>query len=143
MPTTNEEFKKMALGITRGTEEGDKFYGQMMALAGGFDAWTSAAAQAQQKLLDDAKAAAEKTKGFEIQIMELTGDKVGALAAKRQIELSSLSAGDQLLQQRIYALTDEAAAIAAANAVSAQRFTLESQLAQLGGDNTLARVAEL
>ena len=84
-----------------------------------------------------------KTRGLEIQIMELSGNKAGAVAAQRQIEMNALSAGDQQLQLRIYALQDEAAAVAAANQVSAERFSLESQYAQLNGDNTLSRIAEL
>ncbi|CAN5390787.1 hypothetical protein BH11PSE11_BH11PSE11_12350 [soil metagenome] len=139
MPTTSAGFRKLVTDtelLTHGTDEAStnaqNLYGHLIALSGGF-----ADFQAEQA------AAAAKTQSLRIQIMELEGNSVDATAAKRKIELDALSAGDQLLQMRIYALQDEAAALAKANAVSAERFSLESQYASLKGDNTLSRIAEL
>ena len=101
------------------------------------------ASAAAAKVAEDAavKAAAliETNKGWQDQIDILTGKETDRSIALRDAEDEST----RELMRRVYALQDEAAAIEKANAVSAQRFNLEIQYAQLSGDNTLARIAEL
>ena len=80
-----------------------------------------------------ASAIAQQRSSLEIQIMQLSGDAAGALAAQRKIELESLDISLRPLQQRIYALqnaakADDSAAKAAADAEAAyQRQYAEMQ----------------
>lgn len=60
--------------------------------------------------LEKAREIADQRKQFEIEIMELTGNTAGALAAQRAIELAALDASLRPLQQRIWALQDVAKA---------------------------------
>lgn len=132
LPTTRAGFRAFIDGIDRSTAAGQEFYGSIISQS-----------ELAARYYAEVEAAAARTQGLRIQIMELEGNSAEAVAAQRRIELSTLSDTDQVLQMRIYRLQDEAAALAKANAVSAERFSLESQYAQLNGDNTLARVAEL
>lgn len=90
-------------------------------------------------------------RNLEIQIMELLGDKAGALAANREIELSGLDQSAKALQRRIYSLQDEQAALEeskrvqdeaianmqkqseAAKALAKNRISLEIQILELTG----------
>jgi hypothetical protein len=76
---------------------------------------TDAAAAAAAAAADKAKAIANEKAGLEKQIMQLTGDTAGL----RKLELDALDAGNRSLQERIYALQDEATATQAANAANA------------------------
>jgi hypothetical protein len=91
-----------------------------------------AAAQAEQAL-------ASTREGLEGQILQLTGDT----AAIRAKELAALDPSLRSLQERIYLLTDEQAATAAANQLAQQRAGLETTLMQLTGDVAGQRAAEL
>lgn len=84
---------------------------------------------------------------LEIQILALEGKEVEALAAARKLELDGMDESLRPLQQRIYALQDEAARIAEVNAVHermmAERETLNQQLWQAMGREDLLRQAAL
>lgn len=84
-----------------------------------------------------------KTQDLQIQLLMLTGKEVEAVRIQRLQELNGLSATDKILQMRIYRLQDEALALEKANAVAAERTSLEIRYANLQGDNTVARAAEL
>ncbi|MBY8826126.1 hypothetical protein [Sphingomonas colocasiae] len=84
------------------------------AVAKELAAATEAAAQA-------AAALADKRRDMDIRIMELTGDAVGALAARRADELAALDPSLRALQERIYALEDLRAAEEAAAQAAQQR----------------------
>lgn len=81
------------------------------------------AEEAARAAEDAARAALEMARtrrGLEAQIMELSGNAAGALAVRRELELSSMDASLHALQRQIYALEDQrAAADAAANALDA------------------------
>ncbi|MDB5420306.1 MAG: uncharacterized protein JWR59_253, partial [Brevundimonas sp.] len=53
---------------------------------------------------------AAQHRSMEIQLMEASGDAVGALAARRAEELAAMDPGNRSLAERIYALQDEQAA---------------------------------
>lgn len=99
--------------------------------------------QANEKALE----LANDRKTLEIQIMELTGDSVGALAAAREMEKAGVDASLRPLYDRIYALQDEAketeAAAQALAAITSERKALETQLMQLLGDTAGLRAEEL
>lgn len=132
MPGTRAELKAMIDAQDLTTESGRSAAATLIGLSGALATVTPSAEEA-----------AATTADLQNQILELTGQHVEAVALKRQQELSGLSASDQLLQQRIYALQDEAEAVAKANAVLSQRFDLDIQVANLTGNNTLARIKEL
>ena len=78
--------------------------------------------QSLAAVTEDASKAAERLaqrRKLEIQIMDLSGDKAGAVAAQRADELAAMDASLRPLQQRLYALQDEAALLAA-NKASAE-----------------------
>lgn len=82
----------------------------------GMDASTLALYERKEKLLLDAKATADadalliKNRSIELQIMELTGDKAGVLAANRAAEVVGLNASTVALISNRNALQDQAAA---------------------------------
>lgn len=101
----------------------------------------------------NAEEIASQKRALEIQIMELTGDAAGALAATRAIERAAADASLHPLMDRIYALQDEAtasaqAAQAAQEAAEAQRVAaermmdLEARLAQARGDTAAVLLLE-
>ena len=145
LPTTRNEFRKL---VEQASELGDsaKAY-KLMQLS---DAFASVVKQAED--LTDIITDASTIRELEIKIMELSGDAAGATAARRQIELSQLDATGQALQNRIYALTDEQAALQevkqiqdeyaalvqrqaeAAAQLANKRFDLEIQILNLTGN---------
>ena len=118
------------------------------------------AAQRAAAMEKEAQALENSRRALEIQIMELSGDAAGATAAKREMELSAMSAALQVLQRRIYALQDEQAAAAAlatattnlANAqkqaaatmaaIASQRSAMDIQILQLQGNTAAATAAQ-
>lgn len=81
---------------------------------------TEAAAEATKEA--DAKIAelAKSRRDLQIQIMELEGKAVEALAATRAVEMAELDASLRPLQERVYALQDEADAVDKANQAAAK-----------------------
>jgi hypothetical protein len=96
------------------TEQGAKTYAALLALAPAFKQVTDYANELAGT--GDAAAVAADKRRLEIQLMELTGDAAGALAAQRADELAAADATLRPIMQRIYALQDEAAAAEAAAA---------------------------
>jgi hypothetical protein len=83
-------------------------------------------------LYDEVQAAvvARDARALEIQIMGLSGDKAGELAAIRAQELAGMNPLLRARQEHIYALQDEATALQLANQVRSQ----EAQVLELLGD---------
>jgi hypothetical protein len=86
---------------------------------------TDAATAAASAAADKAKAIASEKLGLEKQIMQLTGDTAGL----RKLELDALDASNRSLQERIYALQDEANATKAANAANQAYGQLQTDIA--------------
>lgn len=84
--------------------------------------------------------AARKT--LEIRLMELSGDKVGALARQREIELASMDASLHAQQQAVWAAEDLAEAQAKLAAATASRRDLEVQLLEAMGNSAGALAAQ-
>jgi hypothetical protein len=114
---TIDRFKAVVSGIDLTTQAGRELFAALMQVAPAF----STVEKYQQKLADQAvtdaaKAAAavevisKQRYGMEITLLELTGDKVGALAMKRAQELSAMDASLRPLQQQIYLQQDIASA---------------------------------
>lgn len=123
--------------------EGDK----MGALnARRFDEYRTADASVRPLLqrvyaLEDEAAATELAKSkrqIEIQIMELSDNKIGALAAQRQIELAAADESLRPLMQRVYGLQDEATAVENLKKITEERNGIELQILQMNKDSTVA-----
>ena len=134
--STRLEFKNLVLGQKLMTEEGAKTYAGLMSIQEAFALLNPE--------LEQAAAAVNFTKELrqqEIQIMELTGDKAGALAAARALELEGMDAILRPGQERIDKLKDEAGALALSNTLRDEAvarnnslLTLQAQIYQLTGD---------
>ncbi|NHZ41821.1 hypothetical protein [Massilia aquatica] len=77
-----------------------------------------------------AKALEAKNRGIEIQIMELSGNKIGALKATREAELVGLEASTAALVKERNALQD----LATAKALEAKNRSIEIQIMELTGN---------
>lgn len=130
--TTTEQFKTAVQTLVQSgalaTEEGANRYAKLLAIAPQFKLVADylaeldeAAADAAKELADaaqilaDEKAAAALVlaadrRQLEIQIMELQGNALGALSARRKDELAAVDPSLRALYERIYALQDEKAA---------------------------------
>lgn len=88
-----------------------------------------------------------RARELEIEIMRLTGDEIGALAAERAMEKEGLDATLSALIDRRNALIDEAIAAEQARAAADERRQLEYRMAQVLGDEekilTMRREDEL
>jgi hypothetical protein len=109
-----------------------------------------AAAEAEVKRTAEALAATRR--GFDIELMEATGNAAGALAAKRADEIAALDASLRPLREMIFAAQDAAAAQAelaaaqetarqAAVALAVTRRSLDIELMEALGDATGALAA--
>jgi hypothetical protein len=125
---TADQFKGAVMDLINGgglaTEAGARTYASLLAIAPQFkvvadymqqiaNADAATALQAQQEAAAKALEIAAQHRTLEIQLMELTGDAAGALAAQRADELAKLDPTNRALQLLIYARQDEAAAVAA------------------------------
>jgi trimeric autotransporter adhesin len=108
---TADQFKKAVLDLANSgalaTEEGARTYAGLMKLAPAFKMLTDAAAEQAEALDDIARQRAD----LESQIFELTHSQAEVLQRQRQKELEQLDASLRPLQERIYALQDEHAAL--------------------------------
>lgn len=95
-----------------------------------------------EKYAKEAEAKAREYRELEIQIMELEGKSVEALAATRALELAAVDESQRPLYQRIYQLQDEATAMEKAVAIADERASLELQLLTLQGDTVALRAKE-
>lgn len=116
---TTDDLKAAVLGLMESgalaTEEGAKQYAGLLALAPQFKMVADYMAQ-----LADAGAEVgeelpdldllNRKRELQIQIMELEGNALGALAETRRMELEQADASLRPLMERVYALQDEAAA---------------------------------
>ena len=126
---TKDEFKALVLGLDLSSASGQEMYAALMAVAPAFLKSTDYLASLNGELKESAKtaeqlAAIEKQRrSLEIQLMEVTGDTAGALAAKRADEVAGLDESLRAIQLQIYAATDAAQAardLAAANEAAAR-----------------------
>jgi len=94
-------------------------------------------AAAEQQAADAQRALASQRRALEIQLMEAQGNAVGALAARRDLEIAALDATLRPLQMAIYAALDLAAAndaLAQAQADAAAAAEQAAQVAQALAD---------
>jgi TP901 family phage tail tape measure protein len=100
-------------------------------------------ATAQEEASRIAEKAASEQDSLNRRILELQGDT----AALRALELAELEPGNRALQERVWALEDEAEAIAEANRLKAEelaeRLGLEGELLRLQGNTAELRRREL
>jgi hypothetical protein len=106
LPETRQGYRDIIEGLDLTTESGQSAYVTLMALAGYADEYYTA--------IEDA---AENTQNLQIDLLEAQGKSVEALAAKRELELSSLSETDAAIQTQIYHWTDLATAMGITNTV--------------------------
>lgn len=125
VPRTRDEFRLLVESLDLTSEAGQRARGELLGLADDVAAvtdastvrarreeytptvWSAAPTRAAEEAQQAAAELARNRRILEIQIMELTGDAAGALAAQRADELESMDASLRPLQQRIYALDDE------------------------------------
>jgi len=100
---------------------------------------TDIATEEAKRIFEEARPARE----LEIQIMELEGRTIEALAASRQLEKEAAGASLGTLLDRRNALEDEAEVAAKVAAVAQERAGLENQLLQAMGDTVTLRAQEL
>lgn len=107
---TKDQFASLVKSIDLSSEAGQTLYAALMAVAPAFlqvanySAQVTAAAPATGESLETAQA----RRALEIQIMRLSGNELGALAAERQTELNSMDASLRPLKERVWALQDAA-----------------------------------
>ena len=111
-----QQFRSVVTGLDLTTEAGARAYATLMQIAPTF----KQIADVDKEALEQAADLASGKRELEIQIMELLGDKVGALAATRALELAGLDASLRPLQQRVFALEDEADALEAVTKATEQ-----------------------
>jgi hypothetical protein len=121
-----KQFRSVVTGLDLTTEAGARAYATLMQIAPAFKQIVDVDADVLEKATDLANSKRE----LEIQIMELLGDKAGALAATRVLELSKMDASLRPLRERVYALEDEASALATANSL----LSIQAQIYELTGD---------
>lgn len=100
LPSSRAGYRDIIEGLDLTTDAGKQAYVTLLSLSELSDAYYS--------YLEDV---AEERLNLEIELMQLLGDEEGALAASRQKELAAMDATLKPLQQMIWALEDEAAAI--------------------------------
>lgn len=112
--------------------------GGLAGLFGGNAAKKREREEAERRKAEEAAARAlqiaNQKRDMEITLLELSGDKVGALAKRREIELASMDASNRALAQQIYALQDQAEAMEKAKAIAQERASLEIRLMEATGD---------
>ncbi|HEX8603403.1 MAG TPA: DUF4214 domain-containing protein [Pseudoduganella sp.] len=112
MPATREEFRAQVEAQMRLGESGASAVAALLGVSGAFAQIvpvTEGAAAAVEDLSAQQRIATER-RALEIQLMELSGDAAGALAATRFDELAALDPMNRALQELIYARQDEQAA---------------------------------
>jgi tape measure domain-containing protein len=132
--TTSEQFKEAAQGLVKSgalaTEGGAQRYAELLALGPQYKLVSDYLKEASDTAAKAAATLAGSKRGLEIQVMELLGDKAGALAAARALELGEMDASLRPLRERVYALEDEAAALGTANSL----LSIQAQIYDLTGN---------
>ncbi len=156
---TKDAFKSVVLGLDLSSASGRETYAALMSVAPAFAKTSDYLASLNGELQDTAKtaeqlAAIEKQRrGLDIQLMEATGDAVGALAAKRADDLAGMDETLRALQQQVWGAQDAAQAardLAAADAevaraattLATQRRGLEIDLMEAIGNSVGAVAAK-
>ena len=111
-----KQFRDVMLSLDPATEEGARGVAKLLQIAPVF----KQIADVDKDALEQAADLASGKRELEIRIMELLGDKAGALAATRALELAGLDASLRPLQQRVFALEDEADALEAVTKATEQ-----------------------
>jgi hypothetical protein len=128
-----QQFRGVVTGLDLTTEAGARAYATLMQIAPTF----KQIADVDKEALEQAADLANGKRELEIQIMEMLGDKAGALAATRAIELAGMDASLRPLRERVYALEDEADALkdeADALATANSLLSIQAQVYELSGD---------
>ncbi|MBD8632733.1 DUF4214 domain-containing protein [Oxalobacteraceae sp. CFBP 8755] len=121
-----KQFRSVVTGLDLTTDAGARAYAALMQIAPAF----KQIADVDADVLEKASDLANSKRELEIQIMEMLGDKVGALAATRALELGEMDASLRPLRERVYALEDEATALGTANSL----LSIQAQIYELTGD---------
>jgi len=121
-----KQFRSVVTGLDLTTEAGARAYAVLMQIAPQF----KQIADVDANVLEKASDLANSKRELEIQIMEMLGDKAGALAATRTLELGEMDASLRPLRERVYALEDEATALGTANSL----LSIQAQIYELTGD---------
>lgn len=121
-----KQFRSVVTGLDLTTEAGARAYAALMQIAPAF----KQIADVDKDVLEKATDLSNSKRELEIQIMEMLGDKAGALAATRALELGEMDASLRPLRERVYALEDEAAALGTANSL----LSIQAQIYELTGD---------
>jgi hypothetical protein len=125
---TVAQFKALVLAQDLTTQSGREAYASLMSASQAFIDLAKYTDEAAEK----ARELASQRRDLEIQIMEMEGKAIEALAAQRQMELAAVDVSLRPLYERIYALQDEAAATeAAANAVALLQSTAGAMFNEL------------
>lgn len=147
MPDTIAAFRSLVEAQDLTTEAGQKMYATLLQLAPAFAEIIGSGTSASSS---SANAILRERNDLERQLMELAGDTAGIRAA----ELAQLDPTNRALQERIYALQDEAAAAQVAaqaaqelaaqqRAVAQERAGLERQMLELNGNTAALRELDL
>lgn len=136
MPDSIATYRQLVEAQDLTSEAGQQLYAQLLQLAPAF-AQTITAGSGQQATT--AAAILRERADLEKQLMQAQGDTAGL----RALELAQLDPSNRALQQRIYALTDEAAATQKATGIANERAGLERQLLELNGDTSAIRQLDL
>jgi hypothetical protein len=88
------------------------------------------AAQLAEQAASAERELSRQRRSLEADILELTGNSIGAVSLRRQLELEQMDASLRPLQERVYALQDEQAAAQAAAEAQAEAARIQEQAAQ-------------
>jgi hypothetical protein len=106
-------------------------------------AYMQAAAAAAQEELNRQLKIANDNRSLELRIMELSGNAVGALAARRKDELAAMDASSRALQENVWAQEDAAEAVAKARDVLSASYEREASALEATADTFRGFAASL
>jgi tape measure domain-containing protein len=98
VPQSKDAFKQLVLSFNDGTDAGNKMVGALLAMTGQVSEFYG-------KVTDTSELASSK-RAIELKMIELSGDKVKALAESRKDELAAMDASLRYTQIQEYALQD-------------------------------------
>lgn len=125
LPETRDGYRQLVEGLDLSNQLDKDRYNLLLELAGAADTYYSAlekGAANAQKILD-------QKRSLEIQIMELSGNAIGALTAKRAAELATIDSSLQFSQQAVWALQDANQKVADAVSAVSKQISIMSALA--------------
>jgi hypothetical protein len=124
LASTREGYRAQVDAIDITTAAGQAQYSMLLKL--------SASADTYYSLLANANALDLQKRGLEVQIMQLSGNTLGALTAQRKLDLAAMDSSLRSSQQMIYSLTDANTAVTnAVTAVSTAISTMQALATQL------------